>query len=82
MKKAFVERYQLHAKISPSLLQQMFRDLTGDCSTPSSQISKDVQSRLLLALSNEDPDLAFDLRHLDDGRPESFTAFRDSAKAF
>ena len=44
MRKAFIQRYQLLSKVSPSLFQQMFRDITGDSSTPPTQISKEVQA--------------------------------------
>ena len=82
MKKPFVQRYQILSGTSLFLLHQMFRDLAGDCTTSSRHISKDVESRLLLTLDSDDPIMVHDLRHLNSGCPEAFTAFWAAAKAF
>ena len=81
MRKEFVQRYQLISKVSPSLLQDIFKYITGDASSASCAITKAVQERLRLGLDSEDPDLMFDHRHVNEGRHAKYDAFWQAAKA-
>ena len=58
-------------------MNQLHQYLTGDQSVKSAQASKEVQARLKLLLDTQDPDIEYDLRHFNGGRPESFTEFWD-----
>ncbi|CAC5421869.1 unnamed protein product [Mytilus coruscus] len=74
MRKEFMYRFSL-TKISPAIMTQLYQYLTGDQSVMSAQASKDVQARLKLLLDTQDPDIVYDLRNINEGRPESFTVF-------
>ena len=51
MRRDFAERYKNLCQTSPVLLREIYQDLIGDCSASvSSAISKEVQTRLRLAL--------------------------------
>lgn len=58
-------------------MNQLYQFLTGDQSVMSAQASKEVQARLKLLLETQDPDIVYDIRHFNEGRPESFTDFWD-----
>ena len=66
-------RYHLLANTSKSLLLDMYHFLTGD--KTSGTISPGVQERLKIMIDSQDPDITFDLRHLNSGRPEHFEEF-------
>lgn len=77
MRKEFMYRFSLVTKISPAVMNQLNQYLTVDPSVMSAQASKEVQARLKLLLETQDPDIVYDLRHFNEGRPESFTEFWD-----
>lgn len=66
MRREFVSRFQLVAKTSRTVLNEMFRLLTGHATACTDSISKTVRERLFLCLDGQDPDLIFDLRHLNE----------------
>lgn len=61
--------------VKPAVLRQMYRDLTGDSSAPVNLTEQQVDERLREALDLEDPDMIWDLRVKNAGRPEQFSAF-------
>ena len=73
MRRQFTLRYGLVCSTKQAVLTDMYQFLTGDNST--SSISKDVLERLHFALESQDPDIAFDLRVKNPGRPESYHQF-------
>lgn len=73
MRRRFSDRYHLLCKVSKAALMDMYQWLTGDVSVTS--ISQGVQERLTLMLHCQDPDVCFDLRHHNAGRPERFEEF-------
>ena len=58
----------------PVLLDEMYRYLTNDCSTPRNRASKEVQERLLFAMTCEDTDVIVDLRE-HHGSQEKYSDF-------
>ncbi len=81
MRRQFHKRFGLVAKASPAVLTDMYQFLTGDGSAPPTKISKAVRQRLLLLLDSQDPNLIFDMRHQNEGRPVYFKEFYDETIA-
>ena len=73
-------RYHLLAKTSKSLFLDMYQFLTGD--TSSTAITPGVHERLKIMIDSQDPDITFDLRHHNTGRPEHFKEFWSAVKGF
>ncbi len=69
----FTDRYSLLSGVNKAVLMDMYQHLTGDVSSTS--ISQGVQDRLQLMLDSQNPDVCFDLRHHNTGRPEMFEDF-------
>ena len=82
MQREFIHRFQLIANVTPTVLTEMYRFLTGDSSALSSEISKQVNRRLRLALDAQDPELVFDLRHFYSGPKTQFDDFWEAAQQF
>ena len=78
MRRQFVARFGLVCHAKQSVLVDMYQFLTNDKSdTP---ISHDVRNRLHLMLDSQDPEVVFDLRDNNPGRPESYGDFWDAVK--
>ncbi|XP_070563443.1 uncharacterized protein [Ptychodera flava] len=75
MKREFMSRFSLVVKVSPTILNEMYYFLTGDHSVPSHEISKSVRERLKVILDGNDPDIAVDMRKINEGRPSVFDRF-------
>ena len=73
MRRQFFSRYGLVCDAKQSVLVDMYQFLTGDSSTTS--ISKDVEKRLKFMLDSQDPEVVFDLRVNNSGRPEMYAEF-------
>ena len=73
MRQRFSDRYCLLSGVNKAVLMDVYQHLTGDVSATS--ISQGVQDRLQLVLDCQDPDVCFDLRHHNTGRPERFEDF-------
>lgn len=72
MRKEFARSYQGIVDIQPHVLRQLYSDLTLDATTQNSAIS----SRMRQAITNADPEMVVDLRHLNTGRPDdTFSVF-------
>ena len=89
MRKKFQSRYSLLLKqhgvgvgVLPSILREIYSDLTEDASLPSNAISKNVQLRLQILLDSEDPDMVFDLRHFNKGQPRQYDEFFDAVSSY
>lgn len=82
MRRAFIDRYELITGLSPTLLSEMYEHLTGDASAAPSKISKDVRIRLKIALESQDPELLYDLRCMNQGKPAKYDQFWEAAQQF
>eukprot|EP00117_Sycon_ciliatum_P002691 scpid45083/ scgid7803/ len=82
MRKKFIERYQMVTECSPAVLRNMFQFVSGDVAQSSCAISKAVQERLAFALDAQDPDIAFDLRALSEGRQGRYDTFWEEGDKF
>ena len=71
MKRSFKEKINNISKISPSVLDLIYKELTLDAATAA---HPDIQERLRL-ISLGETDLIADLRHLNPGRPNKFDEY-------
>jgi hypothetical protein len=60
----------------------LYFDLTGDASTTSNAISRDVEERLRLMLTLADPNIVFDLRINNGFNGAKFNAFWDELETY
>ena len=63
-------------------MRAAYRRLTGNASAPDSTEQAEVDSRVAQLLDTEDPDLVWDLRVLNEGRPEAFTVFLEHCQQY
>ena len=75
MRRDFVERFHLVSNAHRSVLNKMYRFLTGDAAEPATQASKAVLQRLRICLDAQDEGLAFDLQEVNKGRPQMYEEF-------
>ena len=82
MRRDFINRYQMVTDCSAAVLRNMYQYVSGDVSQAPCNISKDVQQRLSVALDAQDPDIVFDLRHLNEGRQSQYDQFWEECRKF
>ncbi|XP_070538845.1 uncharacterized protein [Ptychodera flava] len=82
MQKEFTTRFSLVCKASPSVMNDMYKYLTNDQSALPNKVSKEVQERLHLLLSSQDPDIVHDLRLLNEGRAGVYDKFWDETEKY
>ena len=75
MRRQFVSRYGLVCEAKQSVLVNMYQFLTSVTS-----ISKDVEKRLKFMLDSQDPDVIFNLRINNSGRPGMYAEFWSHAR--
>lgn len=75
MRYEFVHLFGKLTHCKSAFLREMYRRLTGDSSASSNLVEKEVDLRLNQLIENEDPDLIWDLRVSNDGRPEKYMTF-------
>ena len=66
----------------PAILREVYRSLTGDASSAATTAQEEVDARVAKLIESEDPDLIWDLRQLNTGRPESFTVFLEECQRY
>lgn len=80
MRRQFVFRFGLVCQAKQSVFVDMYQFLTADKSDTS--ISRNVLDRLHVMLDCQDPEVVFDLRDNNPGRPESYGDFWNAVKMF
>jgi len=65
-----------------SKLRAVYRFLTDDSSANDNAISKALDIRMAVPINPEDPDLALDLREMNDGRPEKYEVFWEALGSY
>ena len=73
MKRQFIHRFGLVVHCKPSVMMEMYQFLTGDAST--TNISEAVQQKLKFLLDSQDPEIIYDLRDVNPGRPQKYEPF-------
>ena len=82
MRREFIHMFGTVTHAKPAFLRAAYRRLTGDASAPDSTEQAEVDSRVAQLLDTEDPDLIWDLRVLNEGRPQAFTVFLEHCQQY
>ena len=86
MQAEFKQKFGMISKTHPAILGEMYRYmyLTGDSSALSNKLSKDVHARLLAVIESENPNVAFDMRTLNETESSStkFDRFFEEVEKF
>lgn len=80
MRKQFFEHFGLVINAKPSVLAEMYQFLTNDCSQ--STIDNHVSQKLKFMFDSQDPEVVFDLRDINLGRPRFYEPFWTQVEAF
>ena len=75
-------QYSLIKTITPAVLRMLYFDLIGDAAVTSNIISREIEERLHLMLTLEDPSIIFDLRTNNGFKGTKFNAFWDEMDAY
>ena len=57
----FFLQYSLYAKLSPSVVREIYQDITGDAVVSNDNISEEMRKRIKFVLQTKDPDIIYDL---------------------
>ena len=82
MRREFIHIFGYATHTKPAFLRAAYRRLTGDASAANSTEQAQVDDRIAQLLDSEDPDLVWDLRVLNEGRPEAFTVFLENCQQY
>ena len=80
MKAEFRSRFGNVAKITPARAIYCF--LTDDSSANDNAISNTLDIRMAVAINSEDPDLAVNLREMNEGHPEKYEVFWEALGSY
>ena len=75
MRKEFLQHFGRVTGIKSGILREAYRRLTTDSSAPNTLSESEVDERIRKALDDEDPDLIWDLRIINNGRPDEYKVF-------
>ena len=75
MRREFIHSFGTVTHSNPAFLREAYRRLTGDSSASSNATETEVDARIAHLLDTEDPDLVWDLRVNNSGRPETYTTY-------
>ncbi|PKC00199.1 hypothetical protein RhiirA5_428550 [Rhizophagus irregularis] len=76
------KNYSLVCHLSKSVLRMLYHDLTGDASLANDQIGKEIEERLCLMISLEDPSIIVDLRTNNGFKGLKFDIFWDELDGY
>ncbi|POG59970.1 hypothetical protein GLOIN_2v1788492 [Rhizophagus irregularis DAOM 181602=DAOM 197198] len=76
------KNYSLVRHLSKSVLRMLYHDLTGDASLANDQIGKEIEERLCLMISLEDPSIIVDLRTNNGFKGLKFDIFWDELDGY
>ena len=79
---AFNKFGRLSSNLTPIAFRYIYKDLTGDHSTPANLDQAEIEKRVQLLVDMEDADVVLDLRHLNSGRKSMYDAFWDESSKF
>ena len=82
MHKAAVGSFGRICGVKPAFMRELYRKLTGDASSSHDAAEAVGDERLRLALDTEDPEIIYDLRHYNQGRPEKYQVFWEECKKY
>ena len=79
MRREFIHIFGTVTHTKPAFLRAAYHRLAGDASSTE---QAEVDSRIAQLLDSEDPNLVWDLRYLNEGRPEAFTVFLENCQEY
>ncbi|CAB4378756.1 unnamed protein product [Rhizophagus irregularis] len=82
MKKNVFQKAIFTSLSSKSVLSMLYHDLTGDASLANDQIGKEIEERLRLMISLEDPSIIVDLRTNNGFKGSKFDIFWDELDGY
>ena len=83
MRNAMYDKFGLvTGNVKKAVLRHFYRDLTGDMASSPSLSEQEVDERLEALFDLEEPELLYDLRAVNPGRPCQFKTFWEKAKEF
>ena len=68
--------------IKPAFLREIYKRLTGDASASRTSNEAAVDDRIRLVLDCVDPSVVYDLRQLNEGRPEQYMKFWEECERY
>ena len=80
--RSFRSRLNVIIFIDQLFLREAYRRLTGDSSASSNATETEVDARIAHLLDTEDPDLVWDLRVNNSGRPETYTTYLEFCQKY
>ena len=81
MKLQFLEKFGRINKDKPSILREIYKNLTGDYSADSNQHESEIHERIKEVLDAEDDQLIWNLR-INNGRPEQYIPFLEQCQKY
>ena len=82
MRSEFIYSFGRVTGVKSAILREAYKRLTGDSSAASYESEEIVDKRVRDMLDMEDPDLIWDLRVNNQGRPEEFSAYLEECKKY
>ena len=82
MRREFIDSFGRCTSSKPAFLREAYRRLTGDALAASTTEQEEVDKRIAKLLKTEDPDLVWDLRIQNDGRPEKYNVFLKECQSY
>ena len=82
MRREFINSFGRCTSSKPAFLREAYRRLTGYASAAYTTEQEEVDKRIAKLLETEDPDLVWDLRIQNDGRPEKYNVFLKECQSY
>ena len=76
-----MEKFGRISKDKPSILPEIYKNLTGDCSADSNQHESEIHESIKEVLDGEDDQLIWDLR-INNVRPEQYIPFLEQCQKY
>ena len=82
MRREFISSFGAMTGTKSAILREAYRRLTGDAAAPNCLVEKQVDERVRELLEFEDPEIIWDLRLNNKGRPELYEEFLQACRKF
>ena len=82
MRRDFISTFGRVTGVKSAFLREEYRRLTGDSAVARNMSEQEIDSRIQQALEHEDPEILWDLRVNNTGRPEDYSIFLQKCQDF
>ena len=82
MRRDFISTFGRVTGVKSAFLREAYRRLTGDSAATRNMSEQEVDSRIQQVLEHEDPEILWDLRVNNTGRPEGYSIFLQKCQDF